>query len=43
LVENRVLRKEYVAREDEMAGWLRIILNEKLYDLYSTPNIWVIK
>jgi len=43
LFENRVLRRIFGTRRDEVTGEWRLH-NEKLNDLYSTPNIvWVIK
>ena len=37
--ENRVLRKIFGPRRDEVRGEWRKLHNEKLSDLYSTPNI----
>ena len=42
--ENRVLRRIFGPRRDEVTGAWRKLHNEKLNDLYSSPNIfWVIK
>jgi hypothetical protein len=42
--ENRVLRKIFGPRSDEVTGEWRKLHNEKLNDLYSSSNIvWVIK
>jgi hypothetical protein len=37
--ESRVLRKIYGSKKDEATGEWRIVYNEKLYALYSSPNI----
>jgi hypothetical protein len=37
--ENRVLRKIFVSRRDEVTGDWRRSRNEEFYDLYSSPNI----
>jgi hypothetical protein len=37
--ENRVLRRVFVPRRDEMTGEWRKLLNEELNFLYSLPNI----
>jgi hypothetical protein len=42
--ENRVLRKIFGPKRDEVAGEWRRLHREEFYDLYSSPNItWVIK
>jgi len=42
--ENRVLRRIFVRRRDEVTGEWRRLHNEELNDLYSSPIIvWVIK
>jgi len=43
MFENRVLRKIFVPERDKVKWELRELHNEELYDLYSLPNIWVIK
>jgi len=37
--ENRVLRRIFGPRRDEVTGELRRLHNEELNDLYSSPNI----
>jgi hypothetical protein len=42
--ENMILRGIFGLRRDEVTGEWRILHNEELNDLYSSPNImWVIK
>ena len=42
--ENRVLRRIFGLRRDDVTGEWRNLHNEELNDLYSLPNIiWVIK
>jgi len=37
--ENRVLRRVFGPKRDEVTGELRKLHNEELRDLYSLPNI----
>jgi hypothetical protein len=37
--ENRVLRRIFGPRRDEMRGYRRKLHNEELHNLYSSPNI----
>jgi hypothetical protein len=37
--ENRVLRKIFGPKRDEITEERRRLHNEKLYDMYSSPNI----
>jgi hypothetical protein len=37
--ENRVLRRMFRPQRDEMTGGWRKLHNEKLHNLYSSPNI----
>jgi hypothetical protein len=37
--ENRVLRRMYKLKEDEMVGGCRKLHNEELHNLNSSPNI----
>ena len=39
MFENRVLRKIFGPKRDEVTGEWRELHNEKLDDLYSSPNI----
>ena len=42
--ENRVLRRVFGPKMDEVTGKWRKLHNEELSDLYSLPNIvWVVK
>jgi hypothetical protein len=42
--DNRVLRRIFGPKRDEVTGESRKLYNEELHDLYSSPNIvWVIK
>jgi hypothetical protein len=42
--ENRVLRREFGPKRDEVTGERRKLHNEEMNDLYSLPNIvWVVK
>jgi len=42
--ENRVLRRVFGPKRDEVTGEWRKLYNEELSDLYSLPNIvWVVK
>jgi hypothetical protein len=37
--ENRVLRRIFGTKRDEVTGELRKLYNEELHDLYSSPSI----
>jgi hypothetical protein len=37
--ENRVLRRVFGRKRDEVKGKWRRVYNEELYDLYSSPDI----
>jgi hypothetical protein len=39
VLENRVLRRVFGPKKDEVTGEWRKLLNEELSDLYSLPNI----
>ena len=39
MFENRLLRREFRPKRDELTGEWRKLRNEKLTDLYSLPNI----
>jgi hypothetical protein len=41
--ENRVLRRSFWPKRDEVTGKWRRLHNEELYDLYCSPNIRVIR
>jgi hypothetical protein len=44
VIENRVLRRVFGSKRDEVAGEWRKLHNKELNDLYSLPNIvWVVK
>ena len=44
MFENRVLRRLFGPKRDEVTGEWRKLHNEELNDLYCSPNIvWVIK
>jgi hypothetical protein len=43
LFDNRMLRGIFGPKRDEVTGEWRRLRNEELYDLYSLPNIRVIK
>jgi hypothetical protein len=37
--ENRVLRKTFLPKKDEVIGGAKILFSEELHYLYSSPNI----
>jgi hypothetical protein len=39
MFENRVLRRTFGPKRDEVAGGCRKLHNEELHNLYSSPNI----
>jgi hypothetical protein len=41
--ENRVLRRIFGPKRDEVAGGWRRVHKEELHNLYASPNIRVIK
>jgi len=41
--ENRILRKIYGPKEDEITEECRRLYKEELYDLHSSPNIRMMK
>ena len=43
MFENRVQRRIFEPKRDEVTGLWRRLHNEELNDPYSSPNIWVIK
>jgi len=44
VLENRLFGRIFGPKRDEITGKCRRLHNEKLYDIYSSPNIiWVIK
>ena len=43
LFENRVLRRIFVLKRDEVTEEWRKLHNEEVYDLYSSPNIFQVK
>jgi hypothetical protein len=39
MFENRLLRRIFAPKKDEMTGGWRKLHNEELHNLYSSPNI----
>jgi hypothetical protein len=39
VIKNKVLRKIFGPKGDEVTGWWRKLHNKKLHDLYSSPSI----
>jgi hypothetical protein len=39
LFQNRVLRRIFGPKRDEVMGWWRKLHNDELHDLYSSPSI----
>jgi hypothetical protein len=39
VLENRVLRRIFGSKRDEVTGGCRKLYNEELHNLYSSPNI----
>jgi hypothetical protein len=39
VLENRRLRRKFGPKREEVAGGCRSLHNEKLHNLYATPNI----
>jgi hypothetical protein len=37
--ENRVLRRIFGSKREEMAGGWRTVHNKKLHNLYASPNV----
>jgi len=41
--KNSVLRKIFGPKRDAVTGECRRLHNKEVYDIYASPNIWVIK